>query len=359
MRAGASLVLFILFIPFMGLGLGCTGASPASTDASTSTGVPDSSGVNTEPTSGAGTAPTSSEDPTASTTLGTTSGTTGEGPGSTGAVGCPARAPWGMWVWEPAQAQDPEKAAQLLEFAELHEVTHLYLESESLLVEDPSRLVAFIAEADAACVAVELLFGAAEWAQTENHGVPLALVDKALALAEGIGGARPVGLHFDVEPHGLPGWDIDQAQYAGEYLDLLEQMAAKMLGSELSLTVDIPFWYDTVMVERDGATRLLNELVQDRVDRVVVMDYRDHAEPPDGIIDNAEAEVAYAEQVGRLVRVAVETNCGLDPEKVTFCEEGTIAMSLALGLTASIYAASPAWDGVAVHDHAAWSVLMD
>jgi hypothetical protein len=113
------------------------------------------------------------------------------------------------------------------------------------------------------------------------------------------------------------------------------------------------------MIERDGATRPLNELVQDRVDRVVLMDYRDHAEPPDGIIDNAAAEIDYAGKIGRLVRVAVETTCGLEPEKVTFCEEGKIAMSLALALTASIYAASPGWDGVAVHDHAAWSVLMD
>ena len=168
-----------------------------------------------------------------------------------------------------------------------------------------------------------------------------------------------MGLHFDVEPHGLADWDTNQAKYAGEYLDLLEQMAAKLQGSELALTVDVAFWYDGVAIERDGVQRPLSELVQDRVDRIVVMDYRDHAEPPDGILDNAAAEVAYAGTAGGRVRVAVEATCGLAPEKVTFCEEGAIAMSLALELTKMSYAGSPGWDGVAVHDFAAWSVLMD
>jgi hypothetical protein len=358
----------ISIVVLAGLCLACSGAGEASTG---STGVDE---ANTGPVSGTGGevvttgGGTSGQVTTGGGTSGqaTTSGgsssdatTSGGSSGTTGAAGCPERAPWGMWVWQPEQATDPAKSALLLEFAAAHEVTHLYLESEALLVEDPERLVAFIGEADAACVAVELLFGAAAWAQAEHHAEPLALVEDALALVDGLVGPRPVGLHFDIEPHGLPDWDLDPEGYAGEYLDLLDMMAANMQGSELSLTVDIAFWYDTVMVERDGAKRPLNELVQDRVDRVVVMDYRDHAEPPDGIIDNAAAEVDYAEQVGGLVRVAVESTCGIVPEKVTFCEEGSIAMFLALELTASIYAASPAWDGVAVHDHAAWSVLMD
>jgi hypothetical protein len=272
---------------------------------------------------------------------------------------CPQRALLGVWVWQPDTAKDPAKAAELLAFAGKQGVTHVYLESESLLAEDPERLAGFIAEADAQCVAVELLFGDAEWAWTENHGVPLALVEDALDFVDALAGPRPVGLHFDVEPHGLPDWDAMQGVYAGQYLDLLEMMWMNLNGSELPLTVDIAFWYDGVMVERDGEMRSFNELVQDRVDRVVIMDYRDHAEPPDGILDNAEVEVAYAEQIGRGVRVAVESTCGLEPEKVTFCEEGAIAMTLALELAKVTFDGSASWDGVAVHDYAAWSVVLD
>lgn len=274
-------------------------------------------------------------------------------------TGCAPRDPWGVWVWQPQTARDPGEAAELLKFADEHGVTHVYLESELLLAEEPARLLEFIAEADEACVAVELLFGAADWTFTEEHAVPLALVDAALELVDGYAGARPTGLHLDVEPHGLDDWSGNQQAYASQYLDLLEAMAAKLAGSGLELTVDTAFWYDTVMIDRDGAVRPLSELVLDRVDRVVLMDYRDHAEPPDGILDNAETEVAYAAEVGKRVRVAVEATCGVEPEKVTFCEEGEIAMVLALALTGQIFGASPGWDGVAVHDHVAWSVLMD
>lgn len=326
-------------------------------EGSVSTGA---DGANTGPVSGS-----SGEAPTSGTGVmsgeGTSGGTseTGAGDPSTGVEACPERAQLGMWVWQPETVMDPVETAKLLAFAEEQGVTHVYLESELLLAEQPERLAGFIADADARCVAVELLFGAADWALSEHHGVALALVEDSLDFVDALAGARPVGLHFDVEPHGLPDWGGMQAVYAGQYLDLLQAMAMSLSGSELPLTVDIAFWYDGVMIERDGMLRPLNELVQDRVDRVVVMDYRDHAEPPDGILDNAEAEVAYAGQIGRGVRVAVESTCGLEPEKVTFCEEGAIAMTLALELAKVTFDGSSAWDGVAVHDYAAWSVLMD
>ena len=352
-----------------GLCLGC-GTGDAGSTGPASTGA---DGANTGPVSGSG-EPTSGG---AATTVGTSTGeatteavgttvgttealTTGGGAeSSTGAAGCPARAQLGVWVWQPDAVKEPAQAAALLEFAAMRGVTHVYVESESLLVEDPERLAMFLDEAEAQCVAVELLFGAAGWALQEQHAEALALVEEALDFVDALAGARPAGLHFDVEPHGLPDWEANQVSYANEYLDLLEQMATNLAGSELPLTVDIAFWYDTVMLMRDGELRPLHELVQDRVDRVVVMDYRDHAEPPDGILGNAAAEVAYAAKVGRRVRIAVETTCGLEPEKVTFCEEGAIAMTLALELTVTSYDASPGWDGVAVHDYAAWSVLMD
>lgn len=332
-------------------GGGSTGAAPVSTGAD---------GANTGPVSGSsGEAPTGGETGMGEAGMGESGGSETGASSSTGVEGCPERAQVGVWVWQPDTAKDPAKAAELLAFAVEQGVTHVYLESESLLAEAPERLAGFIAEADAQCVAVELLFGDAEWARTENHALALALVEDSLDFVDALAGPRPVGLHFDVEPHGLPDWDAMQGVYAGQYLDLLAVMAMNLEGSELPLTVDIAFWYDGVMVERDGEVRPLNELVQDRVDRVVIMDYRDHAEPPDGILDNAEVEVAYAEQIGRGVRVAVESTCGLEPEKVTFCEEGAIAMILALELAKVTFDGSASWHGVAVHDYEAWSVLMD
>lgn len=340
-------------IAALSLGCGAEGSEA-------STGPEDGS---SGPTTGGPSSTTGEAQPTSGESSGeivTTAGTSTTGPiETTGAVECPEHAQLGVWVWNPADITDLSRSAKLLDFAETRTITHLYVESEALLVEDPARLARFLDEAQARCVAVELLFGAASWALAEQHADALALVEASLDFVDALAGARPVALHFDVEPHGLPDWDAMQETYASEYLDLLEQMTARLAGSELPLTVDIAFWYDTVMLLRDGESRPLSELVQDRVDRVVLMNYRDHAEPPDGILDNAATEVAYAARVGRRVRIAVESTCGVEPEKVTFCEEGAIAMSLALELTKSAYAGNPGWDGVAVHDYAAWSVLMD
>lgn len=329
--------------------LGCSGGGAGVTDSSDSSSNAD--GANTGPVSeSSGEATGETGETTGEPEEGTAEGETA---GSSGGDGCPERAPLGVWVWQQDVVKDVAETALLLEFAAARGVTHVYVESEALVVQDPVRLEAFVAEADEACVAVELLFGAADWTHTENHGVALALVEAGLE----IDGAA--GLHFDVEPHGLDDWAGNEQEYAGEYLDLLEAMSTRLVGSELELTVDVAFWYDTVMIERDEVVRPLSELVQDRVDRVVLMDYRDHAEPPDGIIDNAATEIAYAGQVGGRVRVGVETTCGIEPEKVTFCEEGSRAMLQALATTTEMFVGSPGWDGVAVHDHAAWSVLLD
>jgi hypothetical protein len=95
----------------------------------------------------------------------------------------------------------------------------------------------------------------------------------------------------------------------------------------------------------------------DRVDRVVLMDYRDHAAPPDGIVDHAATELVYAATVGKQVVIGVETNCGLSPEKVTFCEEGAQAMETAFTRVRDTYRTNPAFVGFAVHDYDGYRVL--
>jgi hypothetical protein len=46
----------------------------------------------------------------------------------------------------------------------------------------------------------------------------------------------------------------------------------------LVFTTQIPFWYDTVLVERFGNFRLFHELILDIVDRVAVKAFRDFAD---------------------------------------------------------------------------------
>jgi hypothetical protein len=103
----------------------------------------------------------------------------------------------------------------------------------------------------------------------------------------------------------------------------------------------------------------LSEHVQDIADQVVLMDYRDFAVGADGIIAHAENEVSYGDSIQKAVFIGVETQCGLDPEKQTFCEEGEDALDVELGLTVDHYASTdhPAFGGVAVHCYECYRAL--
>lgn len=133
---------------------------------------------------------------------------------------------------------------------------------------------------------------------------------------------------------------------ANQLLDLLEKLAPIAKGAGLQLTVDIPFWYDSKLVTRGGVTRPLSELVQDRVDRVVLMDYRDTAA---AIIQGGNTEVAYGSKIGKKVVLGVETMCGLSPTSVTFCEEGRGALNAAMKQTHAAFLGQAGYGGMAVH----------
>lgn len=124
----------------------------------------------------------------------------------------------------------------------------------------------------------------------------------------------------------------------------------------LELEADIPFWYDAITSSRDGAPRPLSELVIDRVDRALIMDYRDHAAPPNGMLDLAESELLYAAATARPLVIAVETGC-ITPTHVTFCEEGRAVLEAELAAFAASQPGGPALASFAVHERVAFEAL--
>lgn len=252
-----------------------------------------------------------------------------------------------LWVWHQNVASDSQAQQALLLLCREQNIDTVYVEAESLLLNAPEELVALGAVLADHCIELELLIGYAPWALPANHPEVLALASAAVELA-GAAGIR--GLHLDIEPHTLPEWDPDPAPVASGYVDLLGLVAAELEGTGLRLSADIAFWYDGIQVPGPDGLRPLSERVIDLVDRAVLMDYRDHADGPDGIIAHASAELGYASASGGSIVVAVETNCGVEPEKVTFCEEGPAALDEALAATLGAFGGEPGFVGVAIHD---------
>lgn len=262
----------------------------------------------------------------------------------------------GMWLWNDIDIGTIAKQTTVLDFAAGKKVTTIYLHSEGLLKNTPKLLENFINLAASRNIGVELLFGASEWTFTNNHPIALALVAKANAFVTSLQGAKPRGLHFDVEPHALPGWAANQTSYGNQLLALYGKIQkAKLPG--LYLNADIAMGYSVVNITRNGVTKPLSHWLVDAVDRTTVMTYRDYAQGPDSIISHGNDPVNYAATIGKRSYIGVETTCNLQPEKITFCEEGNAAMEAALASVVANYRANSGFGGIAVHDYRAYLIL--
>lgn len=307
--------------------------------------------------------------------------------------------PKGLWVWTTTPVTDAVARQELLDFAVAHAVTRVFVHAgtgapvltRNLMQESPAALMSFLDDAAAVCVEVELLFGDPGWTLADRHERPIGLAAQAVTFAASLPGARPIGLHLDVEAHGIHGissegttwdWSNDgtdgtpnqQIEMVGQYLEMLEAVRDTLAGSGLELSADIPFWYDSQSAAFNpltflGDEKLASEHVVDVVDRAVLMDYRDTAfgsgssaaNSANGIYDLAASEVAYATASAGRVVIGVETiGCttnddgalvldGSMPDYLTFCDEGAAATEAQLDLVADAFAGQSGLDGYAVH----------
>ncbi len=256
----------------------------------------------------------------------------------------PRRPMRSMWVWH-LQLSDQSEVANLLAFCRVHDIGTLYVAWSGFR---PEVVTHFCGVCQDVGIQVEVLIGSIYGALKPNHDSIIDLVKAGVAIP------GPVGVHLDIEPHLVPGWEPGGLQEIGtQFLDLLTKVYRITRDAGLRLTADIPFWYDARILERRGVQRPLSECVLERVDRACIMDYRD---TPDEIIKQARNEIAFAAEIGRDVTLGVETK-QLDPGKVTFYEEGSARMDAVLEAVWLHYKGNPAMAGFAIHHYGTYKAL--
>ncbi|MCJ8014885.1 Ig-like domain-containing protein [Paenibacillus sp. KQZ6P-2] len=170
------------------------------------------------------------------------------------------------------------------------------------------------------------------------------------------------GVNIDTEPYSLPDYKSDKPSVQIQYLDMLKALMDRKQASGLSLQVGaaIPRWFDTSVDATDilwnGTVKPLSEHVQDTLDYISIMDYRDQAEGTVGIIENARGEMEYAGKIGKpnSVVIGVETKDiadGGDPETISFHEEGRQYMESELDKVYAAFGGNPAFGGIAIHHY--------
>lgn len=254
-----------------------------------------------------------------------------------------------MWSWFDSDIGTNAKQKAMLDFAAQRRVNVIFLHSQALL-NKPALLAGFIEHAASRSIKVELLFGAPEWSRTENHYMAVNMVKKASAFVAGLSGARPSGLHFDIEPHGLPDWNQNKVSLGNQLIDLYAKMKVANTAG-LSLNADIAMGYAYVAITRNGITRSLSHWMVDTVDRTTLMAYRDYAMGEDSITSHAEHPISYAMAKGKQTMIGVETTCNLEPAKITFCEEGYSRMESNLASVNNFFGANTGYGGLAIHDY--------
>jgi len=185
-------------------------------------------------------------------------------------------------------------------------------------------------------------------------------------------GAKPVGIHLDIEPHSLPGWDYNGGAQteliANQWLDLLKLVKAET-GDDIPLTVDFAMQYSSVVqITRNGETKSVADHALDIVDNVVLMAYRDYgvvsdcSETNHAISCDKENSIVFKTQAllnvtsgrGKSVKFGVETNpdvCdGINNCKLTFGDEGEAYMERVLEDTVEHFLPNPDFTGIFVHD---------
>ena len=188
------------------------------------------------------------------------------------------------------------------------------------------KLRRFIREAHRAGLTVSGLDGYPEFVQEEYHHIPLSIVDAVLAFnEESAPDERFDGIHFDNEPHLLIGWAdwSRRTEILEDFLELLvkcQQRVQKQPG--LKFGIDIPFWWQNVdertgRVQGDVTFRGVRKAASyhciDLIDTIGIMNYRDLADGPDGMVAHGTDLLKYSDKANRAkVYMGIETITGKD-----------------------------------------------
>ena len=278
----------------------------------------------------------------------------------------PAPGDRAAWVWERdsyAMVESRTMADEAFAFLRDKGVNVLYLyadawQGRNLIVDRPEAYRRFIARAHDEGFKVYALLGSA-YLETEEYVLPGRLGDAGAMFqrvldynAAAAEGERFDGVNYDIEPHLLDAWDTRRTALLLGFLDMTADFARrrKAAGQTLAIGPAMPFWWDNIAIDWRGRTRPMSEHVADLTDYVALMDYRNEAEGNDGIVDHAEAEIAYAARSGRKVVIGLELTPS-EPRKVTFNHLTETDLARAMRLTERALGDNPAFGGFVLHHY--------
>ncbi|MCQ6561574.1 copper amine oxidase N-terminal domain-containing protein [Paenibacillus mendelii] len=263
-----------------------------------------------------------------------------------------SKIPKGTWIWDSSIIEkDRDK---IISFASDHDVTAIYLQINRDM--DPKVYQDFIRSAKGKQIRVEALAGRPEWAFKKNQDQMNTFITWTLQYNASVGPKeRFDGLHFDIEPYLLTEWKTNNKMILDEWIHNLRFIENKTKGSGLKVTLDVPYWINSVKVP--GTEYSFSAWLLEKFDGLVIMDYRNHALGKNGIVDNAIAILREASTLNKQVIVAVETAKNTESDRTSFYSKRVDFMEQELRTAHQKLSQHASYAGMAIHDYKSWTAM--
>jgi len=278
-----------------------------------------------------------------------------------------------IWMWEQDtydMLERPAQAKEMVGFLKRRGVDTLYLYADAhdkrhLLLSQPQLYARLIEQLHSQGIQVHALLGSwplhtERYILPENRSQALLMVQRVLDYnhrAQPL--ARFDGINLDIEPHVLDDWSARREEYLRMFLSVSEAWMAlkRQMNQTLQIGPAMAFWLDGIEVQHAGQKKPASEHLQDIYDHVVLMDYRDHAHGPDGILSHARNELDYARQIGKRVMLGVETSPN-EIRKLSFNHMKPSQMARELDLVKQALSDDAAFAGFVVHHYGSYRLWL-
>jgi hypothetical protein len=258
----------------------------------------------------------------------------------------------GTWIWDATIIKTDQD--QILQFARDNQLTAIYLQIDKDIPQPVYQN--FIRRAKEKQIKVEALDGRPQWAFTYNQKQIKDFVSWVKTYNATVGSEeRFEGLHFDIEPYVLAEWKTNNKLVIENWMENIRFIERETKGSGLKITLDIPFWLHLVKIPDSNYS--LSAWLLEKVDTVVIMDYRNVALGNDGIVANAHTILREASTLKKKVIVAVETAPSSEGALTTFYSLSTGAMKAELQIAKEKLSHYSSYEGFAIHDYKSWTEL--
>ncbi len=284
-----------------------------------------------------------------------------------------------MWVWHSDDYL--VNGRKLIKFCKKYNINILFCQAimewkknnKIAVLLNKNKWKKFIRNAHKHKIEIHLLDGYKEYALTRNHIKMLSQVKAIIDYNKSVKKIeRFDGIHHDNEVYLNDKWKQGLAMQKNllvQSLLLIKriQYLIKHSKSNLVYGVDIPFWYDEADTEDgkgftvtfDNRTESIVAHLIRLCDNVGIMDYRNFAYGPDGIITHGEGEVKTASNLKKKsILIGVET-IRIEPTKITFYGQTKQDIDNELKITWQRFKNEIGFRGFAIHFYRTYKDMPD